>query len=172
MKSTEQKPSNDIEWTQKNILLLSIAILFLIGGILYGTSTANSDLKEKRKKLEAMSLYEVGTYILDKNPGTVVIDPITKVRDMHINGDILELPYYVSEGFLSSLTTSLTTKEKQKELLQADTLQEDCSKTSFSVFLQKGGTMHYIYRLEKDGDISYLYDFNNTWEMCPKNSKI
>ena len=166
MESSKQKPSNDIEWTPKNILIISIAVLFLIGGIMYGTSTANSDLAKKRQKLEAMSLSEVGAYILDKNPGTVIIDPITKVRDMHLNGSTLELPYYVSEGFLHKFSSSLESEGNTKLRVQKDTLDEDCSKTSFSVFLEKGGVMHYIYKLEKGDDVSYMFDFNNTWEMC------
>ena len=156
----------EIEWTPKNILLISIAVLFLIGGIIYGISTSNSDLAKKRQKLEAMSLNEVGAYILDKNQGTVIIDPITKVHNMHLNGNILELPYYVSEGFLHKFASAIESEANSKIRVQKDTLDEDCSKTSFSVFLEKGGTMHYTYRLEKEGDTHYMFDFNNTWEMC------
>ena len=167
MQTSDKTPTNNIEWTPKNIVILSIAILFLIGGILYGTTTASNDLAEKRQKLMAMTLDEVGAYILDKNQGTVVIDPITKVRDMRINGNTLELPYYVSEGFLQKFSSALESEENTKLRVQKDTLYEDCSKTSFSVFLEKGGIMHYTYRLEDRHSSKYLYDFNNTWEMCP-----
>jgi len=169
LQTLDKESSNNIEWTPKNILLISIAVLFLIAGIMYGTFTAKNDLVEKRKKLNVMTLDEVGTYILNKNQGTVTIDSITKIRNMHLNGNTLELPYYVSEGFLHKFSSTIESEENTKLRVQKDTLDEDCSKTSFSVFLEKGGVMHYTYRLENRDNSKYLYDFNNTWEMCSNN---
>jgi len=128
--------------------------------------TAQGDLTEKRERLSAMSLQEVGEYIMKKNPGTVTIDPITNVRNIYLHDTVLELPYYVSDGFLSKFTSAIESPEKTKHRVQKDTLNEDCRKTAFSVFLQKGGIMHYTYRLQKDTESEFLFDFNNTWEKC------
>lgn len=115
-----------------------------------------------------MSLREVASYILENNSGTVIIDPITKVKNMYANNNVLELPYYVSDGFLRKFASAIESEESTKTRLQKDTLDEDCSKTAFSIFMQKGGVMHYTYRLDNNSENTYLFDFNNTWEMCKK----
>lgn len=167
MQEKNEKKKEHIEFTPKNIFLLSLAILFLIGAVVYGINTSQIELEEKRERLNAMSLQEVALYILEKNPGTVIIDPITKVKNMYVNDNVLELPYYVSDGFLSKFALSVGSEESAKVRLQKDTLNEDCSKTAFSVFMQKGGVMHYTYRLD-NSENTYIFDFNNTWEMCKK----
>ena len=137
--------------------------------IIYSAINTQNDWEEKRQELSAMSIDELGEYILDKNEGTVKIDSITKIRNMHLNGNTLELPYYVKKGFLHKLISMLKSEKDIKQHIQEDTLDEDCSKMAFSIFLQKGGVMHYTYRLEDQGHSKYLYDFNNTWDMCPKD---
>ncbi|MEN8194196.1 MAG: hypothetical protein ABFS12_15335 [Bacteroidota bacterium] len=157
-----------IELTPKNMFIMSLAILFLIGAVGYGINTSQNELEEKRERLNTMSLQEVAAYILEKNSGTVIIDPITKVKNMYVNNNVLELPYYVSDGFLRKFASAIESEESSKVRLQKDTLDEDCSKTALSVFMQKGGVMHYTYRLENNSEDTYLFDFNNTWEMCKK----
>jgi len=163
----DDKKKQPIEFTPKNIFILSLAILFLIGTIAYGINTSQNKLEEKREYLNKMSLQEIATYILKKNSGTIIIDPITKVKNMYVNGNVLELPYYVSDGFLDKFTSTIESGESTKLRLQKDTLDEDCSKTAFSIFMRKGGIMHYTYKLD-NSENTYMYDFNNTWEMCKK----
>lgn len=163
----EENKKEQIPYTPKNIFFLSLAVLFLIGAIAYGINTSQIELEEKRERLNTMSLQEVAVYILEKNPGTVIIDPVTKVKNMYVNKNVLELPYYVSDGFLSKSALSIGSEESAKVRLQKDTLNEDCTKTAISVFMQKGGVMHYTYRLD-NSDNTYIFDFNNTWEMCKK----
>jgi len=161
-----EEGKQEIEFTPKNMFMLSLAIMFLIGAIAYGTNTAQNELEEKRERLSKMTLQEVAEYILDKNAGTVIIDPITKIKNMYLDNNVLELPYYVSDGFLLKFASALESKESSKERVQKDTLDEDCSKTALSIFMQKGGVMHYTYRLDNKSENNYLFDFNNTWEMC------
>jgi len=160
----EEKVS--IEWTPANILLILLASLVLVGGIAYGLGTAKNDLNEKRERLLKLTLNEVGTYILEHNSGTTKIDTITTMRGMSLDGKVMEIPYYVSEGFLHKVNQMMESTERTKRRVQRDLLNEDCSKTAFSVFMQKGGIMHYTYRLEKAGESIYLFDFNNTRELC------
>jgi len=161
----------EIEWTHKNIVMLSLALVVLFAGIGYGMWESNNIIEQKREKLQKMSLDELGVYIIEHNEGTVHIDLITQVKDIYLSGNRLVFPYYVSEGFLRKLATKASGGlERNKLYLQKNTLKEDCSKTAFRIFLQKGGVMHYEYRLVKDGEEKFLFDFNNTYEMCPEKS--
>ena len=166
MSSEQEQNEQSIELNKKNITLLSFAVLFLIGSIIYGLNTSQENLVAKRKRLNALSLQEVAEYIIEKNPGTIIIDPITKIRNIYFKGNTLEFPFYLSEGFLLKLNSKLESLEETKKRVMNDTIQEDCTKTAFSVFLQKGGVIHYTYRLDNDNEDNYLFDFNNTWEMC------
>lgn len=161
----------EIEWTPKNILMITFALLVLIGGFGYGIVESEHVKEEKREKLRAMSLEEVGHYIIEHNDGTVHIDIITKVKNIHLVGNTLEFPFYLTNGFLKKISTKIIGGvESHKKLIQEDTLKEDCSKTTFKVFLEKGGIMHYTYKVVKNKKETFLFDFNNTNEMCPKNT--
>lgn len=158
------KPSN--EFNIKEFTLLVIVVIFLFGSIIYGLTTSHENLADKRERLNKLSLQEVAEYIMEKNPGTLHIDAITKVHPISLHGNVLEWPFYVRDGFLRRFSSGLQSTEGIKNRLQRDTLNEDCRKTAFSVFLQKGGVMHYTYHLQKDTGNEFLFEFNNTWEKC------
>ena len=151
--------------------MIFIALLILIGGIGYGIVESENIKKEIREKLRAMTLEEVGNYIIQHNTGTLKIDMITKIKDIHLVGNTLEFPFYVNNGFLKKISTKLVGgSESHKKLIQKDTLEENCTKSAFKIFLEKGGVIHYTYRLLKNGKETFLFDFNNTNKMCPKNT--
>ena len=159
---------SDIEWTPKNIAMVTAASLVMLCGIWYGNYRSVQMHKEKERKLQALSLEELGTYIVRHNSGIVKIDWVTSVKNVHLeHNNTLEFPYHVSDNFLSRIETKDLTKKRKN--LQYDTLQEDCSKLAFKLFLKKGGEIHYTYYLVKRGTKKYLFDFNNTYDMCPQN---
>ena len=162
--NNKNKPSG--EFNIKEFTLLVIAVTFLFGSFIYGLNTSHKNLAEKRDRLNKRTLQEVAEYIMEKNPGTLHIDAITNVHPISLNGNVLEWPFYVSDGFLRKFTSGLQSTENIKNRIQRDTLNEDCTKTAFSVFLQKGGVMHYTYHLQKDTGDEFLFEFNNTWEKC------
>ena len=55
----DENKKQQLGLTPRNIVILSIAILFLIGAIQYGTTGYQNELAEKRKRLNAMNLQEV-----------------------------------------------------------------------------------------------------------------
>ena len=169
MQQEPQDKTNAIEWTPKNILTIGLTVLFSITIVTYSMYSSLDKLYKKREKFNAMTLQEIGAHILEENSGTVNIDLITKVRGMYLEGHTIELPYYISEGLLYRLTSKVESKSGAKRRLQEDTLEEDCSKPAFAAFLQKGGVMHYTYRVDKRNNDEYLFDFNNTWEMCTED---
>lgn len=152
--------------------MVAVASLIMLGGIWYGSYRSIQLRNEKKQKLQAMSLQQLGAYIIEHNSGTLHIDWVTSVKDIHLeHNNTLEFPFHVADNFLSRMKlTDLTKKQKD---LQYDTLQEDCSKLAFKYFLKKGGKMHYTYYLVKRGTKKYLFDFNNTYDMCPrKDSRL
>ena len=149
--------------SRKNSILFVVAVLFTLGSIFYSLVTTKDELSKKRARLNTYTIEEVAAYIMEKNPGIVHIDAITKIHPISFRGNILEFPYHVKDGFLRKFASGLYSTESIKASLQNDTLGEDCRKTAFSVFLQKGGVMHYTYYLDKDTGSEFLFDFNNTW---------
>jgi len=163
------KNLSNIEWTPKNLSMITLALLVMFGGIWYGSYRSVQLHNEKKQKLQAMSLQQLGAYIIKHNSGTVRIDWVTTVKDVHLeNNNTLEFPYHVTDNFLSSI--GLSNIDKKQKDLQYDTLKEDCSKLAFKLFLQKGGRMHYTYYLFKQETKRYLFDFYNTYNMCPKKT--
>lgn len=160
-----------IVWSRKNILTVASALLFAIGIVTYSMTSSLQKLNDKRAYFNAMSLDQVANHILEENDGTVYIDPITRVRNITWDHHTLHFPYYVKEGYLYRLTSGLASKDKIIHKLQESTLKEDCSKAAFAAFLQKGGTMHYTYYLEKEGGSRYLFEFTNSWELCTEDKK-
>jgi hypothetical protein len=158
--------NQSIEFNKTNSTLLFIAIVFMIGSIYYSLSSTLNELDEKRARLNAMTIQGVAGYIMEKNPGIIRIDAITKIHPISLHENVLEFPYYVKDSFLRRFASSLQSTEDIKNRLQWDTLNEDCKKTAFSVFLQKGGIMHYTYRLQKDTGSEFLFEFSNTWDQC------
>ena len=168
-KSDEEQKS--IKWSKKNILAVASALLFAIGIVTYSMTSSLQKLNDKRARFNAMNLDQVAHHILKENEGTVYIDLITSVRNITWEHPTLHFPYYVKEGYLYQLTSGITSKEKIIYKLQESTLKEDCSKAAFAAFLQKGGTMHYTYYLEKEGESRYLFEFTNSWEQCTEDKK-
>ena len=157
----------EIEWTPKNIIMISLAVLFLIAGVVYGLVDAANQKAAKRAKIEAMTVTEVGEYIIKHNGDDVRIDMITRVKKMYLKGETLYLPYYVQEGFLRKLSSTLVGGvENNQYLLQHETLKEDCEKLAFRIFLEKGGVMHYEYKMIKEGEEKALFGFENRLSSC------
>lgn len=154
--------------TQNNTFLLVIAVAVFIGGVYYGFSKADSDKQKKRERLEKMEPSEIAQIIIEKNPGTLFIDPITRIDGISYRDNVLTYPYIVTKSFLNKLGGFKRSKKNIKQRLHKKLLQEDCTKTSFSVFMQKGGVMYYTYHLEKEDSKEFLFDFNHTWDMCSK----
>jgi len=147
--------------------MITGASLVLLGGIAYGIFESQQILKEKEKKFQTMSIEDLGSYIVKHNQGEVKIDPLTTVKGVYFHDNVLEFPYYVTDNFLTKSVSNIFSMKKQKYEMQKSTLEEDCSKTALKIFLQKGGKMHYLYRLQKkDAKPQYLFDFNNTYELC------
>jgi hypothetical protein len=158
---------SEIEWTPKNILMVAAASVFMLSGIWYGNYRSVKMLEEKKAKFHAMTLKELGEYIIEKNSGVVKIDMITKVKGVYMKDNKLIFPYHVTDGFLSKLSTKIKGGEdSMKQYLQEDTIEEDCSKTAFRIFLDKGGIMYYEYYLVRDEIKTFLFSFENTFSMC------
>lgn len=158
--------SIEIEWTPKNILLAISIIIILLSIAWNSIESTQKEMKAKRERLNSMTIEEVAEYIMEKNPGVIHIDAITKVYPISYHDKILEFPYHVTDGFLRKFTSGIYSNIKMKKHLQNDTLNEDCRKTAFSVFLQKGGVTHYTYHLQKNDTVEFLFEFNNTWDLC------
>lgn len=166
LKGWHMQESQAIEMTPKNIVMLVLAFFVLIIGVNYGLNSVSESKKQKRERLMAMPLAGVGGYIIDKNPGVIHIDAITRVNGITLQGNTLEYPYIVQDGFLRQMGSMISDTASKRERVYRDLLNEDCSKTAFSVFMQKGGIMHYTYHLEKENELVFLFDFNNTWDQC------
>lgn len=156
----------EIEWTLRNILLAVSTISIVLVIAWNSIESSQKELKEKRERLNSMTIQEVAAYIIEKNPGVIHIDAITKIYPISFHDNVLEFPYQVTDGFLSKFTSGIYAEDKMKTHLQNDTLTEDCRKTAFSVFLEKGGVMRYTYHLREEHRSKFLFDFNNTWDLC------
>ena len=164
---TEKKASPEIEWNTKNIMLLSGALLFMVSAILYGVHTANEQLAQKRKKMMTLPIQEIADYIIDHNNHRR-IGPITKIDRILYKGHTLTFYYQIEGGILEKAASSMQSIEEFRKRVTGEFKTEDCSKTSFSVFLDKNGTIHYIYHNATDGNETFMFDINITKEMCSK----
>lgn len=161
----EKRDIPDIEWNIKNISLLSGALLFMVGAILYGVNTADEQLAQKRKKIMAMPISEVADYIIAHNDNRR-IDPITKIDKIIYKEYTMTFYYQVEGGMLEKAASYIQNIDSFKARVTREFKAEDCSKTAFSVFLDKNGTMHYVYHKVTDNNKAFMFDVNITKEIC------
>ncbi len=105
----------DFELNGKNIIILLIAFGFLFYGIFQGTQKAIIQKKERVEKFMSMPMYELAKYIQKKNSTTTNVDQITKRDPIIINGNILEINYYLKDGFLFKSISKIESLEESKK---------------------------------------------------------
>ena len=155
----------EIEWSIKNIFIILSALLFAFYGLSYGLSTADKQLKEKRDRMMAMPISDIAEYIISKNSGRS-IDLITTIDHIEYNDKTLTYYYTVKSGFLKELASFIEDREALKKRVTSEFILEDCKKTAFNVFMEKGGKMHYIYHSVSGNEKNYLFDVNVTQKFC------
>ena len=165
-KKKEGKTS--FEWSIKNIIFIIIALLFMILMISYGFMQADIDKVERKIKYQKMSLSELGHYITDINHNNG-IDVATYIEKSEYDNERIRFYYIVTKGILfKSLIFMGEGREVARKEIIEGIRQEDCSKTAFVTFLEKGGVMQYIYHEKDDNNQHFLFDVNITYDMCLK----
>ena len=159
--------NNDISLNLKNIIILSLAFMFLSLSILHGFKTAKDQKQKKIQKFMNMSFFELGQYIVKKNNSKNNIDFITYIKPIRLKNDTLIVDYYVEDGFFYDTSTSLVGHKKIQKYIFNDLVSENCTKTAHRTFLKRGGKIRYSYYLvKKDEEDKFLFTFDIVESDC------
>ena len=162
--NTNIKPS--FSWSKENILYVVLAVFFMLIMFSYGFRQADIDKIERKIKYQKMSISELGHYITDINTNNG-IDIATYIEKSEFIENRIRFYYVVSMGVVSkSLVFNGNARERNKKEIIEDIRQEDCSKTAFLTFLEKGGVMEYIYHEKIGNHKQFMFDINITYDMC------
>ena len=152
---------SDITFNLKNIIILSLALLFLFLAVSRGFKTAETQKQERIQRFMDMSFPELGEYIVKKNNRKNNIDFITFVKPIMLKDETLIIDYYVKEGFVYDTISSAIDLEDHQKSLFNDLVSENCSKTAHRTFLNRGGKILYSYYLQEKGkEDKFLFRFD------------
>jgi hypothetical protein len=160
------KSKEKITVTPSNLLLLIVALLFLVFTITYGLNTAEREYNERKANFLEMPIDRVGGYIAEKNSRKNRIDSITTVRPIHYKNGALYIDYDIKKGFLQAFVGKIESLDETKERVKTDLISENCSKSSHSAFLQKGGVIYYRYHLRDKDMTKPLFSFEVRDKDC------
>ena len=165
-KKNNFKPS--FSWNTQNIFYTIVALLFMVGMVFYGLKQAEIEKKERKIKFQKMDIDELGNYITTINSSNG-IGIATYIEKSIYKENRIQFYYVVSKGIISdSLVLMGDAIERTKEEIIEDIRQEDCTKTAFHTFLEKGGVIEYIYHKKKNDKKRFMFDANITYNMCIK----
>lgn len=143
------------EMTPKNIAGMVLSVLLMIAGIIYGMYAANENAQVNIEKFQNLSLSQLGTYIVEKNPGVSFREKSIVITNF--------IDPQKADAIMKAQSDQFQHEQKQ------NFLDEDCNHPLFRTYMQKGGVIYYLYLFQTGQQVNFLLDFNNTIAQCPKN---
>ncbi len=164
--SVDKPSAKSIEWNFKNISIVSLLLVVVVGSVYYVYADSKRSFDERMAKYKQMTTQEMALYLADLNAKAEQIDPITRHAGAEAKDSTIYFYRELQSNILSDLIVDVDNIDHEKTKMSRQLKREMCGSATYDLFYDKGGELFYVYHQVKNRKKIFLFDVKIDKVFC------